>query len=122
LSYGKVEVLKTFQKYGIDPKAVVKPDNVPFNFGLRKGTALTYAIFNGMIEAVKFLSAIPETDFGIKAEGRNLLHLAAQAPHHRPEMIALILGKGVDLLERSSSGGSILHYLLGNRYELAQKT
>jgi hypothetical protein len=116
--YGKVEVLKTFQKYGIDPKAVVKPDIVPFNIRLRKGTALAYAIFNGMIEAVKFLSAIPETDFSITAEGRNLLHFAAQAPHHQAKMIALILGKGVDLLERSSSGGSVLHYLLGNRYEL----
>jgi ankyrin repeat protein len=119
--FGKVEVLKTFQKYGIDPKVVVRSDILPSKDALREGTALTYAILNGMIEAVKFLAAIPETDFGIRAEGRNLLHFTAQAPHHRPEMVALMLSKGLDPLDRSSSGGSILHYLLGNRYELGSE-
>jgi ankyrin repeat protein len=118
----KSKVLKIFQKYGIDPQMALKLGEAsPSTIKLRGEPALVYAIFHGMIEAVKYLSTIPETNFGFRADGQNLLHIAAQAPDHRTEMIALMVSKGVDLLERSSTGRSVLHYLLGNRYRLGSE-
>ncbi|PMD20064.1 ankyrin [Hyaloscypha hepaticicola] len=67
------------------------------------------------------LFLLPEIDLTIKSKGRNLLHLAVLVPQKRSEIIDVLLDKGVDILERSDSGGTIFHYLFRNRHTSVNK-
>lgn len=129
---GKVECLELFLKHGVDVNMPVKheyiyedfpndPSDAQVRFNTKyHETALACAIYNGALEAVKFLSENPEIDFGAKTEGLNFLHLAVQAPSNRTEMVQLLLGKGVDPLEVSDDKRSLLHHLLSNPFLVAK--
>jgi ankyrin repeat protein len=71
-------------------------------------------VHHGVLEAVLFLSSLPDVDFACRSSGQNLLHLAAQAPANRTEIIENLLSKRVDPLEVSKDGRTILHHLLAN--------
>jgi hypothetical protein len=105
---GNVENLKLFIKHGIDVNMVIKQSEkstvVP-----RSGPAIAHAVLNGVLESVEFLTSLPEIDLSIKADGRNLLQLAALAHQKRGEIINILLDKGVDPLETSDRGGTVLH-------------
>jgi ankyrin repeat protein len=116
---GNVEILKIFLKHGIDVNMVVKQieQSTPAPpSGRRTQTpethsrpGIAHALLNGVLESVRFLASLPQTDLTIKVDGRNLLQLAALAHQKRGEMIDVLLDKGADPLERSDRGGTVLH-------------
>lgn len=117
----QVECVKVFVRHGMKINAVVATNDSDFEHGPRQGTALAFAIVDGSLDVVKYLSTIKETDFKIITKGCNLLHLAGQSPYHRSEIVGMILNKGINPADLSGNGGSVLHYLFKNVYSLSNK-
>jgi ankyrin repeat protein len=108
---GHTECLQIYLDRGFDVNAFVKHEMQTTLPG--SGTALAFAVQHGILDTVIFLSKVPKTDFGITSEG-NLLHLAGKAPIHRKELIQILLQMGVDPLQYSREGKSVLHSFLQN--------
>lgn len=107
---GYMECLQVFLDNGFDVNLVIKNETELD----RSGTALTMAVQQGILATVMFLSKVPETDFSITSEGFYLLHLSSRALIHRKELVDTLLEMGVDPLQHSRDGKSILHSFLGN--------
>jgi hypothetical protein len=136
---GNVEILKIFLKHGIDVNMVVKqsgqstprPPGSPPRLGVAQtpepcsGPAIAHALLNGVLESVRFLASLPQTDLTIKVDGCSLLQLAALARQNRGEMIDILVDKDADPLELSDRSGTILHVSsseLLSSYSLGQHT
>ncbi|KAG4441778.1 hypothetical protein IFR05_002769 [Cadophora sp. M221] len=115
------KIIQEFLNYGVDVNVVVKTEDRRLT--LKKASALAFTILFGNLEAVKFLLNVPEIDLNILTEGFNLLHLALRARANRPEIVDLVLSKGVSpLLDQvGKEETSTLHSLLGSDNPLDQR-
>lgn len=101
-TYEQVEVLKTLVKRGISVDMVVTT-GLP-----EERTGLSCAVYHGALESLDYFEAFPTTDYDMKADGMNLLHLGIRSKN-RLEVVKRLLEKGLDPLEAAPNGRSLLH-------------
>ncbi|KUJ10376.1 ankyrin [Mollisia scopiformis] len=113
---GQTGCLRSFLDNGFDVNTSVTHEMT--GISPRSGSALAFAVCNGILESVVFLSGVPDIDFEITIEGCNLLHSAVEAPIHRKDILEILLQKNVDLSQCTKDGKTVLHSLLRNGHAI----
>lgn len=96
----QLDIMELFLKHGWDVNSKDKSGR----------TALEVAVSLGQSRAVEFLATVPGIDIHVRDNiDRNMLHLALHSGAERSDIVTLLLNKGVDPLQVSGNGQTVLH-------------